>query len=138
MKTIQEYPSVDSILLCLDLEKGTMELAYFCADCARSWSCPVRILHVLSESGRAIEDVEAHLKHIVDEMSAGISVEVLSMKGGLPEESIIEYAREKMNNPIIMLGRRKRRIADRIYVGSTTSAVISLSDYPVMVVPLNS
>lgn len=129
--------SVASILLCLDLEKGSRELAQFCAYCAERWRYPVHIIHVHGDGGRAIEAVEADVKGIKDEKLSDVIVSAVSLCKGLPEESIIEYAREKMDNPIIMLGRRKRSLADRIYVGSTTSAVISLSDYPVIVVPLN-
>lgn len=69
---------------------------------------------------------------------SGVPVAAVSVRSGLPEDCIIEYAREEMEGPVIMLGRRERSIADRIYVGSTTSAVISLSEYPVMVVPLGT
>lgn len=126
-----------SILLCLDLEKGSRELAHFCADCAVRWRYPVHVIHAHSHGGRTIEEVEAELKTVVDETLGAVSVQALCVCKGPPEDSIIEYATEKIENPIIMLGRRKRSIADRIYVGSTTSAVISLSEFPVMVVPLN-
>jgi len=84
-----------------------------------------------------MKEVEAELKTLVDETLGDVEVQALYLCKGLPEDSIIEYATEKIENPVIILGRRKRSIADRIYVGSTTSAVISLSEFPVMVVPLD-
>jgi nucleotide-binding universal stress UspA family protein len=126
-----------SILLCLDLERGSGELANFCADCAARWGYPVHVIHAHSDGGRGIKEVEAELKTLVDETLGDVEVQALYVCKGLPEDSIIEYATEKIENPVIILGRRKRSIADRIYVGSTTSAVISLSEYPVMVVPLD-
>ncbi len=126
-----------SILLCLDLEEGSRELAEFCKDCAEHWNYPVHVIHVHGDGGRDIEDVDSDLSVIVEEILNNLRVPAVKILKGLPEEAIIEFANEITSTPIIMLGRRKRRIADRIYVGSTTSAVISLSPYPVLVVPLN-
>lgn len=128
----------NSILLCLDLEESSRELAEFCRDCAEHWNYPVHVIHIHGDGGQDIEDVESDLSIIVDEILHNLRAPAVKMLKGLPEEAIIEDAKEKMSNPIIMLGRRKCRIADRIYVGSTTSAVISLSPYPVLVVPLNT
>ena len=127
-----------SILLCLDLEEGSRELIEFCRDCAEHWHYPVRVIHIYGDGGQDIEDVESDLNVIVDAVLPNLRVPVVKILKGLPEEAIIEFANEISSTPIIMLGRRKRRIADRIYVGSTTSAVISLSPYPVLVVPLNT
>jgi nucleotide-binding universal stress UspA family protein len=127
-----------SILLCLDLEEGSRELAEFCKDCAEHWNYPVHVIHVHGDGGRDIEDVEPDLSVITDEILYNLRVPAVKILKGLPEEAIVEFANEITSTPIIMLGRRKRRIADRIYVGSTTSAVISLSTYPVLVVPLNT
>ena len=126
-----------SILLCLDLEEGSRELARFCKDCAENWNYPVHVIHIHRDGGRDIEDVDSDLSVIVEEILNNLRVPAVKILKGLPEEAIIEFANEMTSTPIIMLGRRKRRIADRIYVGSTTSAVISLSPYPVLVVPLN-
>jgi len=126
-----------SILLCLDLEEGSRELAEFCKDCAEHWNYPVHVIHVHGDGGRDIEDVEPDLSVITDEILYNLRVPAVKILKGLPEEAIVEFANEITSTPIIMLGRRKRRIADRIYVGSTTSAVIALSPYPVLVVPLN-
>lgn len=40
-----------SILLCLDLEKGSRELALFCADCAGRWGYRVHVIHAHGEGG---------------------------------------------------------------------------------------
>ena len=127
-----------SILLCLDLEEGSRELAEFCKDCAEHWNYPVHVIHVHDDRGRDIEDVEPDLSVITAEILYNLRVPAVKILKGLPEEAIVEFANEITSTPLIILGRRKRRIADRIYVGSTTSAVICLSPYPVLVVPLNT
>ena len=128
----------NSILLCLDLEEGSRELAECCNQSALDWDWPVQVLHVHSNEEQGIEDAESYLNAIVNETLDKVNVSTVKIVIGTPEEQIVEFANEIANAPIIMLGRRKRTIADRIYVGSTTSAVISLSTYPVIVVPLNS
>ena len=128
----------NSILLCLDLEEGSRELAEYCNQCALDWDCPIQVLNVHSNEEQGIEDAESYLNAIVKETLDKVNIYTVKIVIGTPEEQIIEFANEIVNAPIIMLGRRKRTIADRIYVGSTTSAVISLSTYPVIVVPLNS
>ena len=138
MNKNQKKRGANSILLCLDLEEGSRELAEYCNQCALDWDCPIRVLHVHSNEEQGIEDAESYLNAIVNEILDNVNVSTVKIVIGTPEEQIVEFANEIANAPIIMLGRRKRTIADRIYVGSTTSAVISLSTYPVMVVPLNS
>lgn len=137
MKRNQMHPSTSSILLCLDLEEGSKKLAEFCRDSAKRWNYPVHVLYVKGKGGREIEDIQSDLSVIKNEILHNVRVPIVKILKGLPEESIIEFAKEITSTPIIMLGRRKRRIADRIYVGSTTSAIISLSPYPVLVVPLD-
>jgi len=138
MNEIQIPHGMTSILLCLDLEEGSRELAEFCKDCAEHWNYPVHVIHIHGEGGRDIEDVESDLSVIVDDILHNLRVPLVKTVKGLPEEAIVEFANEITSTPLIMLGRRKRRIVDRIYVGSTTSAVISLSPYPVLVIPLNT
>lgn len=127
-----------TILLCLDLEEGTIELAEYCNKIAQDWDCVVKVIHIHSDEGQGIKDAETYLNSIVDETLNDVSVFKVNIVIGTPEEQIIEIADKITDAPIIMLGKRKRRIADRMYVGSTTSAVISLSTHPVLVVPLNT
>lgn len=126
-----------TILLCLDLEEGTRELAEYCNQCAQDWDCEVQVIHIHSNEGQEIKDAEFDLNTIVDQTLNDVNVSKVKIVIGTPEEHIIEIADKITDAPIIMLGKRKRRIADRTYVGSTTSAIISLSNYPVLVVPLN-
>jgi len=137
MKKNHNNHSTCTILLCLDLEEGTRELAEYCNQCAQDWDCAVQVIHIHSDEGQGIKDAESYLNAIVDETLNNVKVSQVKIVIGTPEEHIIEFANEISDVPIIMLGKRKRRIADRIYVGSTTSAVISLSNHPVLVVPLN-
>jgi len=138
MNKDQKKRGNNSILLCLDLEESSRELSEYCNQCALDWDFPVQVLHVHSNEEQGIEDAESYLNAIVKETLDKDNVSTVKIVIGTPEEQIIEFANEIVNAPIIMLGRRKRTITDRMYVGSTTSAVISLSPYPVMVAPLNS
>jgi tRNA(Ile)-lysidine synthase TilS/MesJ len=63
-----------SILLCLDLEEGSRELAEFCKDCAEHWNYPVHVIHVHGDGGRDIEDVERKLRGILRCFSLDITV----------------------------------------------------------------
>ena len=125
------------LLLCLDLEAGSEALARQAAELARRCRRPVRILHV-SDGHPAAEErkgIEAALARICEEMLAGIEITGVEIRQGLPEETIVEAAGE-CDATMILLGRRQRSAVERIYVGSTTSAVISLARRPVLVVPV--
>ena len=125
------------LLLCLDLETGSEALARQAAELARRCRRPVRILHV-SDGHPAAEErkgIEAALARICEEMLAGIEITGVEIRQGLPEETIVEAAGE-CDATMILLGRRQRSAVERIYVGSTTSAVISLARRPVLVVPV--
>ncbi len=125
------------LLLCVDLQQGSETLARYIA---RRISHCVQPLHVLyvhpKNGGPAIEDTQAQLDALVVEVLAGVSIKLVTLRHDLPEEAIVAYAKEHAVDPIV-LGRRQRSTVERIYVGSTTSAVISLAPCPVLVVPLN-
>lgn len=128
----------NTILLCLDLEEGSRELAEYCNQCAQDWDYVVEVIHIHSDEGQETNDAESYLKALVNETLNNVKVSTVKVVVGSPEEHIIDFANKLSNTPVIMLGKRKRRIADRMYVGSTTSAVITLSNYPVLVVPLKT
>ena len=76
------------------------------------------------------------LQQLVAQTLAEVIVEAVVIRRGLPEEVIVAYAGEHCVEQII-LGRRQRSTKHHTYVNSTTSAVISLSHSPVLIVPLN-
>ena len=126
------------MLLCLDLEEGSEALARYAATRAANCNQPVHVLYVCpkAEGGPAIEDAQARLDTLVTDALGDVTVEALAIRPGLPEETIAAYAREYAVDTIV-LGRRERSTVERIHVGSTTSAVISLATSPVLVVPLD-
>ncbi len=125
------------LLLCLDLEAGSDELAAAAAQMAARCALAIRVLHVMqSPLG------EADRRHREDQLRAlcrkrlpPIAPEHLHLISGVPEDVIIETANRFDTGPIL-LGRRQRKTVERIYVGSTTSAVIALARRPVLVIPL--
>jgi len=84
----------------------------------------------------AFENAQAHLDRLVTANLADVIVEAVAIRHGLPEETIVAYAKEYAVDPIV-LGRRQRSTIERIHVGSTTSAVISLATGPVLIVPID-
>jgi len=125
------------VLLCLDLEAGSRELAEYAAGFATDCRLPVHVLHVLqsrldeTDRERNRRKLAAICRAILPQVPAG----QIHVDEGLPEDCIVANG-ERIGAGTILLGRRKRRTVDRIYVGSTTSAVISLALRPVLVVPL--
>lgn len=129
--------SQPTFLLCIDLEAGSEELAGYAAEKARRCGTTIRVLHV--ESKRADEesnkDAREHLQELVGRMLGDIGADEVFTERGIPEEVIASRA-EEWNVELIILGRRRRQRVVKIYVGSTTSAVISLAPCPILVVPL--
>ncbi|MDY6990493.1 MAG: universal stress protein [Thermodesulfobacteriota bacterium] len=125
------------MLLCLDLGQGSEALARYVAARAASCNQPVHVLHVCPKgaSRSAIEEARARLDRLVTTLLSHVAVEAVAIRAGLPEETIAAYGEEYPIGPIV-LGRRQRSMVERIHVGSTTSAVISLASCPVLVVPL--
>jgi len=132
-------PDADSppLLLCLDLEAGSRELARAAARHAARCHWPLHVLHVLQHPlGEA--DRRHHrerLRALCRECLPGLPDTHLHIEEGLPEDVIVAVA-QRLNSGPILLGRRQRETVERIYVGSTTSAVISLARRPVLVIPL--
>lgn len=130
--------NVPPLLLCLDLETGSRELAATAAEYARRCQWPLHVLHVLqSPLGEA--DRSQHrdrLQALCHDIFPDLPADHLHLEEGLPEDAIVALARRLDSGPIL-LGRRHRETVERIYVGSTTSAVISLARRPVLVIPLD-
>ena len=125
------------VLLCLDLEAGSRELAQVAADYARRCQWPLHVLHVL-QSPLAEADRRQHrerLQALCRTISPDLPDDHLHVEDGIPEDVIITVA-QRLDSGLILLGRRHRETVERIYVGSTTSAVISLARRPVLVIPL--
>jgi nucleotide-binding universal stress UspA family protein len=123
------------MLLCLDLERGSRELAQYAATRARRCQQSILILHVASPRHDDLESLQKQLNGIAETELAGVEITGILIEQGVPEDHIVAVAQQQATEMII-LGRRKRPVVERIYVGSTTSAVLSLAGIPVLVVPL--
>lgn len=128
---------ISPLLICLDLEAGSERLIDYAARHARRCALPLRVLHVsratLDETKR--QEILVRIHKLIDRPLAGLSLEAIDIEPGAPEDVIIEVARRHDIN-LILLGRRHRSTVERIYVGSTTSTIISLATRPVLVVPV--
>lgn len=126
------------LLLCLDLEAGSHRLARWAAQLAKRCRQPVHLLYVspvrLSEEQRRKR--KQRLLQLVEASFRDLEITATELREGVAEEVIVEVARQ-IDAGMILLGRRQRTAVERIYVGSTTSAVISLARRPVLVVPVS-
>ncbi len=125
------------ILLCLDLEAGSEELARHAAIYAKSMNRPMHVLYVLPDRSPETEPVaQARLKRFTDATMEGLEPESVVVRRGCVEEEIAGYIREK-GMDMVILGHRQKARRERIYVGSSVRTVISLAPVPVLVVPID-
>jgi nucleotide-binding universal stress UspA family protein len=126
------------LLLCLDLEEGSEALARYAANVAGRCEQKIHIFYV-EPAGRTsvIKDARSCLERLAAKTIPERNLEEIAIRQGIAEDEIIAYAGQHDFDPII-LGRRQRSAVERIYVGSTTSAVLSLTSSPVLVVPLSA
>ena len=127
------------LLLCADLEAGSEGLIEYAATRARRCRQAVRVLYVAPPvlDGTARATAAERLHALVDAVLAGVEIAGVDVIAGVPEDVIIQQAARWHADPIV-LGRRRRSTVERIYVGSTTSAVIALARRPVLVVPVGA
>jgi len=125
------------ILLCLDLETGSETLARFVADFFQLDESVLHILYVEPNQSipARLERAQQQLQNLVAKSMPDLVHGVLAVRTGLPEDAILAYA-EEHSVDLLVLGHRQDSI-ERIHVGSTTRAVLSLSSSPVLVVPIN-
>lgn len=125
-----------TLLLCLDLEAGSDALVAYAAKWARRCHASIHALHVRQApwDDRGLKEAEERLHALIDAPLKGIPT-AIQLESGTPEDWIVKVAAACQADPIL-LGRRRRTTVERIYVGSTTSAVIALAQRPVLVVPL--
>jgi len=125
------------VLLCLDLEEGSEELAGKGAEYAMRLNSPMHILYVLPQSSSEAEGAATErLKELTDRAFEGVGAEVLIVKRGCVEDHIVDYLKDK-DVDLVILGHRHKASRERVYVGSTVKAVISLAPGPVLVVPID-
>ncbi len=130
---IDRRPEPRPLLLCLDMEADSETLCRLAWQRAQRCSQPLHVLHVLQADGDEAE-ARGRLKELLTR--CGASAETVSIVAGVPEVVIPQVAERSRAAPLV-LGRRHRPTVERIYVGSTTSAVISQARVPVLVIPLH-
>ena len=127
---------IPALLLCLDLEEGSEALARYVAGVVARCGQGLHIIYVEPTGGvPGIKDAGARLRELAARTLDKVNIEKIVCRRGVAEDEIISYAEQNNFDPIV-LGRRQRSAVERIYVGSTTSAVLSLVSNPVLVVPL--
>jgi len=126
------------MLLCLDLEAGSAQLAAAAAAVARRCKAAMHLLYVQPSHGSGDDRgrLEARLRRLVEPALDGAPPAGVTIRRGVPEEVIVAHASE-IDARSIVLGRRRRSAVERIYVGSTTAAVLSLARRPVLVIPVS-
>ncbi len=116
------------LLLCVDLENGSQQLIKNAAEYAQRCQLATYVLYVshnpLDEPARV--KVLKQIHHLIDQPFADLSIKTVRIESGIIEDTIVKIARHHKAQ-LIILGRRQRSKVDRIHVGSTTSAVISLA-----------
>jgi nucleotide-binding universal stress UspA family protein len=126
------------ILLCLDLEAGSEELARYAASYTKQSGQPLHVLHIIPQSSSEEEDAaRERLKKLADNTLAGVKIEALVAQRGAIEEQIVNFITEK-DLDIVILGHRHKAKRERVYVGSTVRTVISLAPGPVLVIPIDT
>ena len=125
--------SARPMLLCLDLESDSEALCRAALDYSHRCGQPLQVLHVMQAAAES-QRVEARIRELL--AHCGVKPVEVILEAGSPEELIPQVAARCQAAPVV-LGRRRRATVDRIYVGSTTSAVISQARVPVLVIPLH-
>ncbi|WJW76362.1 universal stress protein [Thiohalobacter sp. IOR34] len=125
-----------SMLLCLDLESDSETLCRMALEYSRRCGQPLQVLHVM-QAANDEQQCRDRLLALLASCGLSLPAKAIHIETGTPEERIPEVAARCRVAPVI-LGRRQRSTVERIYVGSTTSAVISLCRMPVLVIPLPS
>ena len=125
------------LLLCLDLEAGSDVLALYCLHLATRCALPLHVLYVLPKASKETEESALQrVREIIDKTLRRTQVDAVVIHRGNPEDHIIQYANQRLFE-FVILGHRRRSTLERVYVGGTTCAVISLSHAPVLVVPVD-
>ncbi|MCX7590662.1 MAG: universal stress protein [Kiritimatiellae bacterium] len=147
-----EPSSYRRILFCTDFSENAGYAFTNALDAAvRRPGCILYLLHVLPEpeaqfwktyiyevegvDNKAREDIDRKLSEdYLPKVPSGVDLRV-EFKVGKPDQQILEFAREK-NVDLIVLGREGHgRMLGRIFFGSVAEKVVRKAECPVLVVP---
>lgn len=127
------------LLLCLDLEAGSDLLAAYTGELAKSSNQTIHILYVESRSDTAADNYEwprKQIDNIILKNLPDVTIEAIAIDKGQPDEAILQYLR-KHGIGMIILGHH-HNLRRHLHKLSVTRAVLSQSEVPVLVFPLNS
>ncbi|MCB0221734.1 MAG: universal stress protein [Chrysiogenetes bacterium] len=131
------------ILLCLDIESGSEDLVrYAMAEAVRS-ERPLQVLSVLpkvrgekSHAG-ARERLDAMVSRAVEATGASGSPElIVEISHGQRVEDEILRQIESLQPAMVIMGRRRHRGKEHMFIQSSTACVLADLSVPVLVVPI--
>ena len=100
-----------------------LELAFYIA---HEYGSHLDLLHIGTDPG---ENIEGYLEKLA---KFEIEHDLVIKKGKNPPKAIIDYWRDKKHNLVIMSGRRRPTLLDKIFVPSISSSVIPHIDAEVL------
>ncbi len=91
---------------------------------------------LLPDTGTLIEAQKPRIELFVEDFVGSSGVKVIAeVRVGVPHDTIAEYAREAKID-LVVIGSHARGIMKRIFLGSTSKAVLESSPCPVLMVPV--
>ncbi len=143
----EKEPAIEHLLLAVDFSDCAMEAYEYGVMFARQIACRVTLLHVLepvsfgldftllhaTEGHRRREAAEARLAELAGRLSVeGIRAEHV-VRGSLPADGILEAARER-GCDLILMGTHGRRGISHLMSGSVAESVLRRAESPVLAV----
>lgn len=135
------------ILVPIDFSDCSLDALEYAAAFARHEGGAIMILHVMEPVAYGLDFTLSHAKEArqqrnelrrrLEELARGLSIGGVKadhvLRGGLPNDSITEYAREHGHDVIIM-GTHGRRGLSHILTGSIAGAMLRMAPCPVLTV----
>lgn len=96
----------------------------------------VGVVPLLPDTDTLIEAQKPRIRRFVEDFvrTAGVNV-ITEVRVGVPHNTIAEYAREAKID-LVVIGSHARGIVKRIFLGSTSKAVLESAPCPVLMVPV--
>jgi nucleotide-binding universal stress UspA family protein len=139
--------TLDRILVPTDLSACSLEAVQYAAVVANQAKASIELLHILEPASYGIDfTIESSAERDQKRKSATEKLEALSSKlaaagiavkisllGGVPADTIIDFAHKASSNLIVM-GTHGRHGLSHMWAGSVTEAVLRRSSVPVLAV----
>ncbi len=136
IKGQEHYNGCKRIILPLDLEKETKEKVKYAVQLGKLWNATINIVSVVSSSD---DEEMGHLKGTVRQVQKYISDKglectselVLKPKGSRVVSTILDYAKEKNADLVVIMTQQELEFTPN-FVGSSAQSIIYNSEIPVM------